>query len=199
MAKLIKQRTGRAISEQGCSRPPHFADLTYILTDNRFDRTRRLRRLQGWRGSDLDAARETGPIAHRVGPVSCAALAVAVIVTGSAPLLVATLATALIGALGPYHPFETVYNVVAGRVGLGPIPPNRAAKRFGCAVGSGFLSTAGVAMIADELLVANVVLGSLAALATFVAITDICVPSVIFTLLWGSERATTRTLLTSAE
>lgn len=80
-------------------------EVTGILSDPRYARSTRVLRLQGWRGTDLDAALLVGPNTHRLAPGLCASLALIGAVTGSVPLLAATTMSAVVGVFAPNHPF----------------------------------------------------------------------------------------------
>jgi hypothetical protein len=172
-----------------------FHELTDVVTDTRFDRSTNLARLQGWRGDDLTAAVNTKRFGHRLGPAICGVGALAVAATGSMVLLVAILATAIVGVFAPNHPAETVYNAIARRTGGQPLPANRASKRLGCAAGTAFLGAAAIATALGYTTVSTVLLISLGSLALFVATTGICVPSMMFTLMFGAQQATAPRLI----
>jgi hypothetical protein len=174
---------------------PRGRSLIALLTDPRFDRGSNLLRLQGWRDDDLEAATNTSPFAHRLAPAACGTLALAVAATGSTVLLLLTLATALVGVTARNHPFETAYNMVVSRRGGQPIPANRAAKRLGCAIGSVFLVGAGLTAAAGHTMIAATLLVSLGSLALFVAATGICVPSILFAVVFGIEPGTAPRLI----
>lgn len=163
-------------------------DLTAVLFDPDRDRPTRLLRLQGWRGDNLDAARESGLASH-VGPGVCATASIAVAVTASVPLLVALWSTAVVGMFATNHPAETIYNGIARRFGATPLPPNRAGKRLACAMGTVFLGASLAAFALGAPTVGRIVAAMMGSVAAFVAVSGICVPSIIFTLLWGSHRA----------
>ena len=162
-------------------------DLTVLLGDRSLTWGQRRTRLQGWRGADAACADAT-PLAQRIGPAGCAAGATLGVVLESPAVLAVFAATALIGALAPHHPFEAAYNRWARQRGRQPLPANRAAKRLGCAIGVVFLGGAAVAYALGAGTVGGVASLVLAGTATFVAVTGICVPSMIFTVLWGAER-----------
>lgn len=172
-----------------------FGDLKTLLTDPRFEREANLLRLQGWRDDGLTAAVDTNRIAHRLAPAVCGGLSFAVIATGSTPLLLITLASAVVGVFAANHPIESLYNAIASRRGQQQMPANRAAKRLGCAVGTGFLASAAIAGAVGYNTLATVLLASLGSLALFVAATGICVPSIMSTMLFGSDRSTRRRFL----
>ena len=164
------------------------AQLTELLRDDRFDRSARLLRLQGWRGAELTCAIGAGQ-AHRLAPGFCAVGAAAIAVTGSAWLAVALMSTAVVGIFARNHPVETLYNAVASRTGRSTIPRNKAAKRLGCALGALFLGASSVSIALGAEVLGRSLAGAFAAVAGFVAVTNVCVPSMVFTTLWGAERA----------
>ena len=169
-------------------------DLTSLLADRSLTWPQRLTRLQGWRGHDAACA-DAAPLAQRIGPAVCALGAGLGAVLESPAVLAVFATTALIGAVAPNHPFEAVYNRWAEPRGRRRLPPNRAAKRLGCAIGVAFLGGAAVAYAigaATAGLVLTLVLGVTAA---FVAITGICIPSMIFTVARGVEQATAASLI----
>lgn len=146
-------------------------------------------RLQGWRGDDLLAVLRAGPMG-RLAPAFCGVATLVAVVTSSIPLVLVILATALVGMVAPNHPVETLANVVARRTGRPTLPPNRAAKRLGCAIGSLHLAGGAVALALGATVVAQALLVSLGGLAMFVAVSGICVPSILYTLAFGARRAT---------
>ena len=168
-------------------------DLRSIIAEPSRPLPERLLRLQGWRGAELAAAARAGA-AHRLAPTTCATLAWVVAVTGSLPVAVFTLMTAVVGVFAANHPVETAFNMFAHRSDRNPMPANRAAKRLGCLMGTLFFAVGSAAIIVDHIAVGRVIVGVMAAVATLVAVTNVCVPSILFTLAWGSNRATARTL-----
>ncbi len=164
----------------------HYQDLRSILTDDEFDRDMRLTRLQGFRGVEADRALRAG-IGGRLAPALCGIGAILGVLFAS-PLLLGLLAlSAVIGTFAANHPIETAYNVLSHRRGT-EVPPNRAGRRLGCFLGALFLSGATVAYIAGAPVLGAVLGLSLGILAIFVASTNICVPSIILTLLRGSNQ-----------
>ena len=172
-------------------------DVMALLGDTTLTWTQRRTRLQGWRGSEAEQA-DAAAGAQRLGPALCAVGATAGALMGSPVVLAATGATALAGTFSATHPFESLYNRWAASWHRQQLPGNRAAKRLGCAIGVIFLGGAAVAFWvgASALgLVLGLILGCTAA---FVAVTGICVPSLLFTLLWGAERAAAPSLAAAA-
>ena len=162
--------------------------LKAVLSDERFDCSTRLLRLQGWRGTELTCAIGAGH-AHRLAPGFCAIGAAAIAFTGSAWLAVVLMSTALVGIFARNHPVETLYNAVGSRMGRSTIPRNKAAKRLGCATGTLFLGGSALALGLGAEGLGRGLAGAFAAVAGFVAGSNVCVPSMIFTALFGAERA----------
>jgi hypothetical protein len=169
-------------------------DVTSLLNDRSLTWARRRSLLQGWRGEEAACA-DAAPAAQRIAPAVCAVGAGIGLVLRSPAVLGLFAATALVGAIAPNHPFEMVYNRLGRSRGRPTLPANRAAKRLGCAIGTVFLggSAAGYALGADA--VGAVLAAVLGITAVFVAVTGICVPSIIYTVVWGIERASGRHLV----
>lgn len=173
--------------------PSRLGPLTDLLTDPEHPASSRLLRLQGWRDADLAQALAAG-WATRIGPAVCGALGLTIAVTGSAGLAAVAAVAALVGSVARNHPIELVYNRVAVGSGWVPLPPNRAAKRFACLLGGSLFtgSAVGFAVGAHGLALGCAVV--MTAVPLFVAASGVCVPSLLFTLLWGVEAATAPTL-----
>jgi hypothetical protein len=164
-------------------------ELNGILRDERFDHNSRLLRLQGWRGAALDEAVAAGS-AHRLAPGFCAIGATAVAITGSWELALALMATAVVGIFARNHPIEAIYNRLAPSIGRARLPRNRAAKRLGCLLGTAFLGASALSVALGSSVLGQGIAGTFALVAGFVAVTNICLPSVIFVALFGGERST---------
>jgi hypothetical protein len=157
---------------------------------------RRLVTLQGWRGRDVDCVLASG-IAPRLAPATCAVGAVVAVITTSAPVLVGLSASAVVGAMTGRHPVERVHARWARRHGRVGLPRARAGRRFACAVAAVWTAAMAVADATGHEIVSTVLGVILAVLATTFTCTGLCVPSTIFTALFGAERASAAALLTS--
>jgi hypothetical protein len=182
------ETTTRQASERDGPEKPR-AQLAEIFGNREVDWPTRLLLLQGWRGEELTQARRAG-FAHRLAPAFCAAGAAVTALTASAWLAAALMATAIVGVFARNHPGETIYNWLTPRIGGTAIPRNKAAKRLGCAIGTLFLAGSFLAFVFGADSLGSVIAGTFAAIAALIAVTKICVPSMIFTLIWGTERAT---------
>jgi hypothetical protein len=169
-------------------------DVRQILTDPAFSKTQRLLRLQGLRGADLTQGEAAG-WAVRLGPAQCAVFGLGALLLASAPLYLVLAVPALIGGFAPNHPLERGYSWWARRTGRVPLPANRAARRSACLAGGVFFLAAawGLAIGPAHLFwVAGI---SMVLVPGFVTLTNLCAPSLVFTLLFGAERASSASLI----
>lgn len=170
-----------------------FDEVRNLLSDRRFDWSTRLIRLQGWRGKDARQAIAAG-WAHRLAPGVCAAGGLVGALLASPVVLGFFGATAVIGTFAANHPVEAVYNALAPRWGRTRMPSNRAAKRLGCLLGSVHLLGAAVAFAYGLSWLGFALALPLAGLAAIVAVTGLCIPSIVYTIPFGAEAATAPSL-----
>lgn len=169
----------------------NYQDLNSILTDSNFERDMRLVRLQGFRGDEAEQALRSG-FGGRLAPAVCGGGAVLGVVRASPVLLGILAASAVYGVLAANHPVEMAYNLFARRRGVAEVPANTAGRRLGCFIGTFFLGGATLAYASGATTLGAALGLSLGSLALFVAATNICVPSIIFTLIRGSDRTRIR-------
>lgn len=156
------------------------------------------RKFLALQGYDLDEAtlRELGNW-MRWPYVFCASMLTAGVVLAS-PAVVWTLA----GIAGstvflPSHPFNYAYNHgVRHLTGTRPLPPGTVQGKFACGIGSVWLALTGYAFFTGATTAGFVLGGVMAAMATLVATTNICVPSLVYLALFG--RKTIRVIGTCA-
>jgi hypothetical protein len=147
----------------------------------------RRRRLeaQGFVDLDDDALAEVGPWL-RLAPAICAGWTAVGTGRASARLLWALMPFAALGALMRGHPFDALYNHgVRHIIRTGRLPPYRAPRRFACAVATVWLGAAGWAFFAGARRLGYALGGSLVAAALVPTLTDFCIPSFFFGLLFG--------------
>lgn len=171
-----------------------YADVRDVLIDDRFDRDARLVRLAGWRDEDVAQALEAG-WRLRLAPAARAAGAAAGVWYRSPAILAVFALTAVAGLFARNHPVEILANAVAVWSGRTPQPPNRAGRRLGCLLGTVQLGGAAIAYAVGAPGLGRSLALPFAAVAAFVASTNICVPSIILTLLAGSETCTHESVL----
>lgn len=147
--------------------------------------TRRRLEIQGFSGFDEPTFAETAPWL-RFAMALCTLLSATGTVLAS-PLFLWSLAPlAVWGAVSPVHPFDHLYNFILRRVTkTGPLPKRGAPSRFACALGAVMLLLTGWAFN-DGAIVTGYVLGGLLTLVgSLVSTTDICIPSLIFRMIFG--------------
>jgi len=95
------------------------------------------------------------------------------------------------GAVFPVHPFDLAYNYGLRRLtGTPPLPSNGRPRRFACGVASVWILAIGISFAVGAP-AAGYLLGALmAAVATLVATTHICIPSMVYRAAF--RRAATR-------
>jgi rhodanese-related sulfurtransferase len=121
----------------------------------------------------------------RFAPALCAAGVAAGTALASPLILVGMMATAAVGAAAPRHPFDLVYNYAVRHVVRKPaVPRNAPPRRFSCGVGAAWLAVTVSAFLAGWDGVGYLLGAGLAAMAAFVAVTHICLPSLVYTRLF---------------
>jgi hypothetical protein len=150
--------------------------------------TRKQLQIQGF-DLDDDALTEIGPY-MRWAPAFCASFMALGTVLASPWILWALAATAIAGAFLPSHPFDYVYNYgVRHLTGTRPLPPNTPQRRFACGLAGTWLIGTGAAFFVGATTTGYVLGGVLTSLATLVATTHICIPSMIYNAIsWGHAR-----------
>lgn len=147
--------------------------------------TRRRLDIQGFEHVD-DAA--LAPVAGwlRLAFALCALLAAVGTILASPALLLALAAIAVLAAAFPVHPFDLIYNHVIRRfTGTEPLPRRGAPSRFACGMGAVILVVAAWLFDAGHMMAGYALGGMLTAVATLVATTDICIPSLMYRALSG--------------
>lgn len=142
--------------------------------------TRRRLDIQGFDPVD-DAT--LAPVAPwlRLAFALCALLAAVGVALGSPPVLLVLAGIAALAAALPVHPFDLIYNLGIRRLtGTGPLPHRGTPSRFACGMGAVWLLPTAWAFSTGRTTLGYVLGGLLTAIATLVATTDICIPSLIF-------------------
>ncbi len=117
----------------------------------------------------------------RWSPVLCGTFAAVGTALALPWILFALAATAFLGAILPFHPFDLIYNYgIRFLVRKRPLPPNRAPRRFACGVATVWLIATAL-LFSNGQMTAGYVLGILfTGVAALVGTTDICIASIIF-------------------
>jgi rhodanese-related sulfurtransferase len=162
---------------------PHALAIT-SLGDSRLENARSRLEVQGYVGVGERTLADI-QFGLRFSPALCAAGVALGTVLASPAILLAMMVTAIVGAATPRHPFDWLYNYGVRRLLSKPaIPRNAAPRRFSCGVASVWLLGTAVAFTAGWTIPGYVLGASMAGMAAFVAVTHICLPSLIYTRLF---------------
>jgi hypothetical protein len=127
----------------------------------------------------------------RWSPVFCTTVMAVGTILASPWILWGLAVTAALGTILPSHPFDYVYNFGVRRLtGTPPLPANGAPRRFACGMATAWLVATGTAFAADLTVLGYVLGGILTAVAALVAIMHFCIPSLIYSLLFGRPQCT---------
>jgi hypothetical protein len=176
----------------------HTDDVRRILKDPRRARPERLLRLQGLRDEPLAQGLAAG-WSVRLGPAACAVAGAVALVVASPVLYLAFAGLGIVGAVAPHHPVEMLSVVWARGTGRTPPPANRAARRSGCLAGAALFALAALGLTVGPAALYWAAGLVMVLLPAFVAATNVCVPSLVFTLFLGADRATCPTLTQRTE
>ena len=122
---------------------------------------------------------------HRLAFVGCATLAGIGVATASPTMLGILAVIAALGAIFPVHPFDLIYNHgIRYLRNTGPLPKRQAPTRFACGMGAFVLVATAWAFQSGALITGYVLGGQLVAIATLVAATDICIPSMVYNMMF---------------
>ena len=150
--------------------------------------TRKHLQIQGFNLDD-EALAEIGPW-MRWPYVFCASLVTMGVVLASPWVIWSVAAFATATVFLPSHPFNYVYNYgVRHLTGTRPLPPGTAQGKFACGTGGVWLAVTGAAFFTGATTAGYVLGGVLAAVATLVATTHVCIPSMVYNLLFERKQA----------
>lgn len=121
----------------------------------------------------------------RFSPALCTTGVAIATALASWPLVLVMMATAVLGAVTPRHPFDWVYNYgVRHLLDKPPIPRNAAPRRFSCAVGAVWLAITAGSFFLGWNVVGYILGAGMTGMAAFVAVTHICLPSLVYIRLF---------------
>jgi hypothetical protein len=147
--------------------------------------TRRRLEIQGFCGIDERTLAETAPWV-RLAFALCALLAAAGTLLASPVVLWSLVPVAAWAAAFPVHPFDHLYNFGLRKLtGTDPLPRRGAPNRFACGLGAIWLLATGWAFQAGATATGYTLGGMLTLVGLLVTTTDICIPSLIFRVVFG--------------
>jgi hypothetical protein len=98
-------------------------------------------------------------------------------------------ATAFLGALLPFHPFDLLYNYgVRHLTGTRPLPHQGPQRRFACAIATAWLVGTGWAFNVGSEMIGYFLGVPLIFVAALVSTTHLCIPSLIYNTLFPKRR-----------
>jgi hypothetical protein len=96
---------------------------------------------------------------------------------------------AAIAAASPVHPFDLIYNYgIRHLTGTGPLPKRGLPTRFGCGMGAVMVLVTAWAFSTGHHVAGYTLGGALTLVVLLVSTTDICIPSLIYRLIFGWPR-----------
>lgn len=123
---------------------------------------------------------------NRMAFAGCALFAGLGTVTASASILFVLMPIAALAAIFPVHPFDLIYNHGIRHLRkTGPIPERGMPSRVACGFGVVWLLATGLLFQQGHMVAGYVFGGILTAMATLVATTDICIPSIVYRAIFG--------------
>jgi len=121
---------------------------------------------------------------------TCALLAIIGVATANIPLLVFLMTMAFLGAILPNHPFDYIYNYVLRHWMDKPkLPESSNQKRFACGLATPWLAGTIYLFYLGHTLAGYLLGGGLVLTAVLVTTTDICIPSMVYNLLYRKKPA----------
>ncbi len=126
---------------------------------------------------------------HRMAFGMCAIFAGIGTVLASPTILWILTVIAILATLLPVHPFDLIYNHGVRHLRkTGPLPKRPIQTRFACGVGAVWLIATALAFQSGALILGYILGGALTAVAVLVSTTDICIPSMIYNLIFSRSR-----------
>jgi len=136
-----------------------------------------------------EALAEIGPW-MRWPYVWCSSLLIVAVVLASPWFLWILSAIAIGTVFLPSHPFNYIYNYgVRHLTGTRPLPRSTAQGKFACGVGAVWMMAVGAAFFAGATTLGYVLGGVLASVATLVATTHVCIPSMVYNALFNRKQS----------
>jgi hypothetical protein len=144
---------------------------------------------QGFCGLDDDTLTELAPWV-RWSPAICTVLMATGTALNSPLILWPIAATAFLGMLLPFHPFDLLYNYgMRYLTGTRTLPRHGAQRRFACGIATVWLIATGWAFHVGATTVGYALGIPLVLVAGLVSVTHFCIPSLIYNTLFRTQTA----------
>ena len=122
----------------------------------------------------------------RFAPTLCLVWVAAGVVAASPAILLALFPWALLGGILTGHPFDVVYNHGIRHFLRTPeLPPYGWPRRFACLMASGMIGATAAAFYLNYPIAGYLIGGMMIVMAAIQVATGFCVPSLIYTLIFG--------------
>ena len=153
-----------------------------------FSPTRRRRlEVQGYHGF-TDAELNDYKVGIRLAYYLCGSIVILGLLLTNIKILAVAMTIAFFGSLPPYHPFDYLYNYVIRHLINKPKLPHRSNQgRFACGMATVWLSGVIYLFYIGLNLWGYIAGGILVSIATLVSTTDICIPSMIYNLMFKTK------------
>lgn len=149
------------------------------------------RRLLDIQGFDAVDVQELAPVAPwlRLTFGLCGLLGGMGTLMASPTILLVLALIAALAAAAPVHPFDLIYNYgIRHFTGTGPLPRRGLPTRFGCGMGAVLVLVTAWEFSAGHQVAGYTLGAALTLVVLLVSTTDICIPSLIYRLIFGWPR-----------
>jgi hypothetical protein len=139
-------------------------------------------------GFDTVDVNELAPVAPwlRLAFAVCALLGGLGTVLASPTILLTLTSFAALAAASPVHPFDLIYNHgIRHLTGTDPLPRRGVPTRVGCGMGAVLLLVTAWAFSDGHMILGYALGGVLTFVVLLVSTTDICIPSLIYRVIFG--------------
>lgn len=144
---------------------------------------------QGYLGLSDAAMAEVGPWL-RFSPAICMVWVAIATYSESVTALLVLIPFAALGAILPWHPFDSIYNYgIRHILGTQILPRSQAPRKFACMVATVWLISTSWAFYSGATILGYVLGGSLVFAAAVPTFTDFCIPSFFYGLMFGKPTA----------
>ena len=126
----------------------------------------------------------------RFSPAICAVWATIATYYESITALAVLIPLSALGAILPWHPFDAIYNYgIRHILGTELLPRSQAPRKFACMVATVWLIATSWAFYSGATILGYALGASLAVAAAVPALTDFCIPSFFYGLMFGKPKA----------
>ena len=122
---------------------------------------------------------------NRFAYMLCTSVLIIGVATASVHVLLAMMTIAFGTIILPYHPFDYIYNgLLRGILRLPKLPPRSKQLKFACTIASAWIGATTLLFYFGMMTAGYLAGGMLICVATLVSTTDICIPSIVYNLLF---------------